>query len=196
MSPASAATKRRTRPPRPSLASPRGKARRWNPTPWHGPKRGFSFVREVQPVLDKYCVGCHDGQAGPAQLRRPDDHRHQRRHFPLAQVLHRTASVCPAQRPEGDYHTLTPLEFHADTSLLVQMLRKGHHNVKLDAEAWDRLITWIDLNVPAYGTYPRSPPHSRATSRSAATSAKKKYADVDEDIEAIPNPLPKRRRRS
>ncbi|NLX97315.1 MAG: hypothetical protein GXY83_14180, partial [Rhodopirellula sp.] len=30
---------------------------------WRGPVRGFSFEREVQPVLDKYCVGCHDGQA-------------------------------------------------------------------------------------------------------------------------------------
>ncbi len=31
-------------------------------TPWYGPVRGFSFQREVQPVLDKYCVGCHDGR--------------------------------------------------------------------------------------------------------------------------------------
>ena len=30
--------------------------------PWRGPVRGFSFSREVQPVLDKYCVGCHNGE--------------------------------------------------------------------------------------------------------------------------------------
>jgi len=29
--------------------------------PWHGPVRGFSFALDVQPVLDKYCVCCHDG---------------------------------------------------------------------------------------------------------------------------------------
>ncbi len=34
-------------------------------TPWYGPTRGFSFAREVQPVLDKYCVSCHDGTATP-----------------------------------------------------------------------------------------------------------------------------------
>jgi hypothetical protein len=34
-------------------------------TPWYGPARGFSFVREVQPVLDRYCVGCHDGRQTP-----------------------------------------------------------------------------------------------------------------------------------
>ena len=29
---------------------------------------------------------------------------------------------------------MTPMEFHADTTELVQMLIKGHNNVKLDAE--------------------------------------------------------------
>ncbi|MGB2822863.1 MAG: hypothetical protein WBF17_17910, partial [Phycisphaerae bacterium] len=30
--------------------------------PWHGPVRGFSFTREVQPVLDRHCVACHNGE--------------------------------------------------------------------------------------------------------------------------------------
>ena len=54
---------------------------------------------------------------------------------------------------ESDYHMLEPMEFHADTTQLVQMLQKGHHNVKLDTEDWDRLITWIDLNCPFHGTW-------------------------------------------
>ena len=33
--------------------------------PWFGPVRGFSFEREVQPVLDRRCVGCHNGQPYP-----------------------------------------------------------------------------------------------------------------------------------
>ena len=44
-------------------------------------------------------------------------------------------------------------DYHADTNSLVQMLRKGHHRVQLDEEAWDRLVTWIDMNAPAYGTW-------------------------------------------
>ena len=36
--------------------------------PWHGPARGFSFASEVQPVLDEYCAGCHDGK----EERRPN----------------------------------------------------------------------------------------------------------------------------
>ena len=54
---------------------------------------------------------------------------------------------------ESDAHMLTHREFHADTTQLVQMLRRGHHGVELDAEGWDRLITWIDLNCPFHGTW-------------------------------------------
>jgi hypothetical protein len=33
--------------------------------PWYGPVRGFSFRREVQPVLDRLLRGCHDGTTDP-----------------------------------------------------------------------------------------------------------------------------------
>jgi hypothetical protein len=29
-------------------------------TPFHGPPRGFSFPREVQPILDRHCTRCHN----------------------------------------------------------------------------------------------------------------------------------------
>ena len=45
------------------------------------------------------------------------------------------------------------MEFHAGTSELVQMLRKGHHNVELSFDEWNRLITWIDMNVPDHGAW-------------------------------------------
>jgi formylglycine-generating enzyme required for sulfatase activity len=89
--------------------------------------------------------------------------------------------------PEGDYHVLTPLEFHVDTSDLVQMLTKGHHNVKLDAEGWDRLITWIDLNVPAHGTW-REIGGIPSNFEARRAEMEKLYADVDENIEEIVNP--------
>ncbi|HEY3325026.1 MAG TPA: SUMF1/EgtB/PvdO family nonheme iron enzyme [Planctomycetota bacterium] len=155
------------------------------PTPWYGPKRGFSFVREVQPMLDKYCAGCHDGkQAKPnladSTIIKTSGGMSQ---FPLSYTeLH---PFVRRNGPEGDYHLLTPLEFHADTSELVQMLKRGHYNVKLDAEAWDRLITWIDLNVPCYGTWHEinKIPNNFAQRR---YEMKKQYAGIDEDIEAIP----------
>jgi len=118
--------------------------------PWYGPARGFSFKREVQPVLDKYCVGCHDGK-NPDRPNFTVDRPSPFRNF--------TPSYCELHRyvrrpgPESDYFLQNPLEYYAGTSELVQMLEKGHHNVRLDAEAWDRLVTWIDLNVPDHGTW-------------------------------------------
>lgn len=125
--------------------------------PWYGPARGFSFLREVQPVLDKYCVGCHDGKKeGRCNLadsalgsfgdRNFMQTKMPRSYFELQKYVRR-------QGPEGTLNLLTPLNFHANTSELIQMLIKGHHNVKLDAEAWDRLVTWIDLNAQAHGSF-------------------------------------------
>jgi formylglycine-generating enzyme required for sulfatase activity len=135
--------------------------------PWHGDTRGFSFLREVQPVLDRYCVGCHDGATegrpnlAETALGRFGDHNFMqnempRSYFEIQQFVRRPG-------PEGNLHLLAPLNYHADTSELVQMLTKGHHNVQLDAEAWDRLYTWIDLNAPAHGSFSEMNPSDSAT---------------------------------
>jgi formylglycine-generating enzyme required for sulfatase activity len=170
--------------------------------PWHGPERGFAFAREVQPVLDAYCVGCHDGRARPdgtaaADLRgtemitdwTSDIAGHADRSvggkFSAAYAeLHRFV-----RRPgiESDIHLLAPMEFHAEATELVQILRKGHYGVTLDAEAWDRIVTWIDLNAPYHGTWTEiagegAVKHAAARRRELL----KRYAGVDEDPEAIP----------
>jgi len=124
-------------------------------TPWRGPARGFDFTREVQPVLDKYCTSCHNGtKKGRTGQPIPDfrrtDKKGKRNFSPSYHALH---PYVRRPGPESDYHLLPPLEYHADGSELIQMLRKGHGRVRLDDEAWDRLITWIDLNVPDHGTW-------------------------------------------
>lgn len=159
------------------------------PIPWHGPKRGFSFLREVQPVLDRYCSGCHDGHRHALDLKdtRMVKTSHEMSSFPASYIgLH---PYVRRNGPEGCYHLLTPLEFHADTSELIQMLRKGHHQVDLDAEAWDRLITWIDLNVPCYGTWTEAGkiPADLVQRRH---EMKQRYAGMDEDIETLPDAAP------
>ena len=165
--------------------------------PWHGPTRGFSFPREVQPVLDRYCAGCHDGQerADGKQIpylkgdKRITDFRStmpgtgggRGGKFTVSYVaLHRYV-----RRPgiESDYHLLEPMEFHAGTTELVQMLRKGHSGVQLDPESWERLITWIDLNAPYHGTWTDAgfaPGKQRGRRRELA----RLYAGLDDDPEA------------
>ncbi|WP_460185539.1 SUMF1/EgtB/PvdO family nonheme iron enzyme [Thermopirellula anaerolimosa] len=141
---------------------------------WYGPPRGLDFAREVQPVLDRYCVSCHDGTQAAPDLRREElrpDYRGrriselgvQRLHPRMAEVTGGVLKYSPAYEAllpyvrrvgiEDDVRLLTPGEYHADTSPIFQLLKKGHGGVSLDAEAWDRLITWIDLNAPCHGTW-------------------------------------------
>jgi hypothetical protein len=150
--------------------------------PWFGPARGFSFDREVQPVLDKYCVGCHRGEPYDGQklsdLRQDNVQTFSRAYSVLQQYIRRPG-------PESDYHMFPPAEYHADTSPLVQMLAKGHHAVKLDSEASERLYTWIDLNVPYYGTWGefRAIPNGQ---RQRRVEVRQLYEGISLDYEDIP----------
>lgn len=165
-----------------------------NMIPWHGPARGYNFDRELQPVLEQYCAGCHDGTRDIPNFK---DRTHitdytsvfhsggiDAGHFSVSYAnLHRYV-----RRPglESDYHMLTPMEFHADSTELVQILRKGHHNVTLDDHAWDRLITWIDFNAPFHGTWTELAGKARveepARRRRELLS---KYAGMEGDPEAV-----------
>jgi formylglycine-generating enzyme required for sulfatase activity len=166
-------------------------------TQWYGPTRGFSFNREVQPVLDAHCTGCHDGRHGPdgaplADLRKQAPVRpgsseaiyNDNASFPPAYLELRRFVRSPTI--ESDMHLLTPCDFHADTSRLVQMLQKGHHGVRLDSEAWDRLITWIDLHAPCHGTWHEIAGQERVLhQRDQRRAMLSRYAGIEEDPESI-----------
>jgi formylglycine-generating enzyme required for sulfatase activity len=127
-------------------------------TPWYGPARPFAFPTEVQPVLDRNCVSCHDGKEGPdhpstlnfAVTGIPDQYSRDPAYLNLHRFVRRPG-------PESDFHLFKPMEYHARTSELVQLLEKGHHGVTLSAEDWDRLNTWIDLNAPWRGSWNPKP---------------------------------------
>ncbi len=173
--------------------------------PWHGPPRGFSFRREVQPVLDRYCLGCHDGKTrgddraipdftagSPVPMLENKAPINLGSRFSLSYYQLRRFVRTPTK--EGDMHLLMPWEYHADTTRLVQMLAKGHHGVALDAEAWDRLITWIDLNAPFYGSWTEirggeigpEVEHQRQRRR----EMRRLYAGMDDDPEVVDTTSP------
>jgi len=156
--------------PRPNIAASQPPRK---VTPWYGPARGFDFEREIQPVLNGYCISCHDGsQRGVADLRSEKDGGRivpkpigyvSRLHPDMLAATHGKLRYSPAYDVlihyirrvgvEDDVSLLTPGEYHADTSELIQMLAKGHYGIELDEEAWSRFITWIDLNGPCHGTW-------------------------------------------
>ncbi len=158
--------------------------------PWYGPRRNYAFVREVQSVLDQSCVGCHNGKATaknrlgqpiPDFENTPGDSGFSKAYVNLMPYVRRNG-------PEGDYHLLTPLEFHVDTSELTQLLKKGHHGVNLSAEQWDRLITWMDLNVPYWGSWTERTNGGKTEGLNRRHEMALKYANDDFNPETVVNP--------
>jgi len=142
---------------------------------WHGPARGFDFEREIQPLLNHYCAGCHNGNNTSIPDFREErffpDYKGkdqelqdvERMHKDILQAFGGKRKYTPAYDElikyirrvtiEDDAYLLTPGPFYTSTSELVQMLKKGHYGIQLNKEAWDRIYTWIDLNAPCHGTW-------------------------------------------
>lgn len=131
-----------------------------------GPPRGYDFAVEIQPLLDRSCVGCHDGsQPGRPDLSRKTEAEKARIN---AEYYKKTESPTKVPFPpsflalhayvrragaESCYFMQEPGNWTADTSPLIQMLQKGHHGVRLGDDDWRRLYTWIDLNAPGQGSW-------------------------------------------
>ncbi|MDD2600172.1 MAG: SUMF1/EgtB/PvdO family nonheme iron enzyme [Kiritimatiellae bacterium] len=161
--------------------------------PYRDRVEGFAFDMEIQPVLDAYCARCHDG----SDVKKPDfktteivnaksmDANYSVSYYAFHKYFRRPG-------PESNGLMATPYEYHASTSEGVQLLQKGHHGVKLDDESWRRLYTWIDLNVPYYGSwstaYATDAGREKWTTEISAKAAamRSKYALVEEDWEYTP----------
>ncbi|NLX55161.1 MAG: hypothetical protein GXY58_08610 [Planctomycetaceae bacterium] len=139
--------------------------------PFYGPPRGFSFAREVQPILDRHCIRCHDGRAD----------------VPYALTAREVADASALRRWSEAYLALTharqdnetdnrwrgepdhpmvcwvsaqsapplqpPYAAGANRSQLIDLLDRGHADVRLSPEELDKLSAWIDLSVPYCGDY-------------------------------------------
>ena len=179
--------------------------------PWRGPARNFEFAREVQPVLDAFCVRCHN-EPDPPQERMFGDFRwkpdlcgtsqvtnwNTRMHGRVGQKWGGKFSapyfnlVRFVRHPgiESDIHLFEPMEWHAETTELMMMLDKGHHGVKLSEEARDRLVTWIDLNAPFHGRWQTIVGDEALAREKLRAERRARYLGVRENHEEIDMPPP------
>ena len=119
---------------------------------WYGKPRPYSYLMEVQPLLDEHCISCH-GAGKKVDLRN---------NFSDAQMIdwwkpNRSYDILQKyvrrNGPESNPEIMVPTEWHASSSTLIQMLQKGHHGVELDQEDYERLYMWIDLNAPFHASF-------------------------------------------
>lgn len=137
---------------------------------FYGPPRGFSFTKEIQPILDNKCVSCHSASnsdgidlsrgtvelpLGPAGSWTISGRTSAKAYQTLVTttdwdyrgkyVWWQSAEDSPLLQP--------PYRTGACKSPLVRLLDNGHHDVKLTKEEYDKICAWIDIGVPSSGDY-------------------------------------------
>lgn len=130
---------------------------RIKPPPWGAGT--VDFVKQVQPVLDRYCAECHHGPAPKADIDLSGD---KTRLFNLAfETLVFTPGLVERYHinrgPTGNYPALATGSY---ASRLTRLIETNHAGATLDDESRRRIYTWIDANVPYYGTWEMTRPHS------------------------------------
>ncbi|MBI2299274.1 MAG: PD40 domain-containing protein [Armatimonadetes bacterium] len=134
-----------------------------------GPLGGapFSFVRFVQPVLDRRCATCHSGAepAGKMDLTGTPDRGFTRSYWSLCggpglfdggatNPQTAAAALVPRFGMRNQVQVTPPGgEYGARGSRLLKLLRAGHHGVALEPDELRALAAWIDLNAVFYGSY-------------------------------------------
>ncbi|MBC8873500.1 MAG: hypothetical protein H8E44_29020 [Planctomycetes bacterium] len=166
-------------PPSQDLAASvfRGQPQSLDLPPWDAPI-GFNYEAIVQPVLDAHCVQCHEGEDADAGVRLTG----QRTQFfsesydtlaighepaPPHRFVGKNALVeNPYTNWISGFHgvednilEIEPRQWGSPRSKLADLVLSGHPDkdgkkrVDLSREEKQRIITWIDLNVPFYGSF-------------------------------------------
>jgi len=131
---------------------------------WHGAPRDFNYLAEVQPVFDRQCVSCHDSGAdagevldlsGGLGLVFNTSYVDLRSKSPVRWEPAVPGEAKPLIKAvdDGPPQVLPAYAWGSTQSRLVDVLLEGHEGVDLAPDELDRIITWIDLNAPYYGSY-------------------------------------------
>jgi len=128
--------------------------------------RGFSYAHIVQPVLDEHCTKCHNPQDKPNGIDLTGDKTD---YFNVSyEVLARrnqgrTGSPYVNWIPtyngeEWNILQIAPKQWGSPVSKLADLILAGHPDkdgkprIDLDESSRQRILMWIDLNAPYYGT--------------------------------------------
>jgi hypothetical protein len=188
----------------PSIAAARP-AEKLTAPDW-GSRDGFSFARVVQPVLDAHCVRCHDGKAEPdlsgdrtdyfnvayenlarrgTQAEHGGDARGGMKGFGRNPY---TSWIPTFNGCESNILEIKPKTWGSPASPLADLVINGHPDgkgvkrINLNAAERQRILMWIDLNVPYYGTSQSRQPDLRGCRRI-----------VPENLDAVLDDISKRR---
>lgn len=136
-------------------------------TPPAGPQYagGLSFMRTVQPVLDRYCIGCHGlGEGDTEQTKKANainlihdgrinwprsfSHIVERGDHRFGDKKYMGGGI---GNDNGERNISTPYEDFAYGNKVAHMLVENHGDCNMDRDSYMRVIEWLDLNAQCYG---------------------------------------------
>jgi len=114
------------------------------------------YAKQVQPVLDRHCIKCHSGGNPPKGIDLSGDRARFYSMSYVSLVYKNYVEYYYINRgPNGNFPAMATGSW---VSRLTKHLEDGHNKIKLSAEELDRIYTWIDANVPYYGTWDMTRP--------------------------------------
>ena len=121
--------------------------------------RPLYYPTDVQPILDKHCVGCHNTTQADGDLDLSGElttyfSRSYENLMRKKLVAYVQEFVGPQPRAQKtNVVPLPPKALGSHASKLIGLIHKGHYDAELSPEELIRLITWADANAPYYGSY-------------------------------------------
>jgi hypothetical protein len=113
----------------------------------------FNYVRLVQPVLDKSCVGCHTREKAIDLTGVIEGANGWTRSYDNLAAKYGFYFNTSKGSIKRDGSRTIAGQFGARASALLKFLNEKHYGVKLSDEDFHRLALWLDCNSEFYGSY-------------------------------------------
>ncbi len=120
----------------------------------------LTFPRLVQPVLDRYCVTCHEEEGAPSLSGKIKvDPKGKRNYYGWSEAYWTLKDRAWGKSGGNGAIWSNKLSYSllgkigAKDSKLLKMLNKGHQDLKLPPEDLRRITLWLDCNSVFYGAY-------------------------------------------
>lgn len=99
----------------------------------------LDYTRLVQPVLDRQCLKCHQPGAQDPKF----DLRREKSYERLVNYGSPSLKEIVVARYKEQRSQVGACE--ARLNPMLKLLKRGHYDVRLTSDDWDRLITWMDM---------------------------------------------------
>ena len=116
--------------------------------PFDGFPDVLDFNRDIQPILDRYCVECHNFQRREGHVSLVGD---------LGPMYSHSFYTLYANKQVADgrngYGNQPPRSLGSSASSLMNKIDGSHHDVKLSERDWRMVWLWIESSATYAGTY-------------------------------------------